>query len=77
MKILKIKTSRTSAGFTAWLDDDPSKKATSTSSDHMAAENLALRVFAGHNNRAQLSEEVLSKIVVKRANGGTFRATYG
>ncbi len=76
MQILKIKTTRTRDGFRAWLDDDPSVKATSTGSEHMAAQNLAVRRFVGHNNMAQISEEVLSKIVVNRVGGGTFRATY-
>lgn len=76
IQILKIKTGRTSAGYTAWLADEPKVKATSTSSEYMAAQNLAVRRFVGHNNLAQISEDVLSKIEVKRTGGGTFRATY-
>lgn len=76
MRLLKIKTSRTAAGFSAHLADDPVTKATSTSSDYTAAENLAIRLFVGHNNRAQIREEVLSRIVVKRASGSTFHATF-
>ncbi|HEX8500763.1 MAG TPA: hypothetical protein VF659_09240 [Pyrinomonadaceae bacterium] len=76
MQILKIKTTRTRDGFRAWLVDDPDVKASSTSSEHMAAQNLALRVFVGHNHMAQISEEMLSKIEVKRVGGGTFRAIH-
>ena len=76
MRILKIQTTRTRDGFKAWLADDDSVRATATGSAFMAAENLAVRVFVGHNNRAQISEDVLSKIVVRPTDGGNYRATY-
>lgn len=76
MQILNIKTERTSNGFKAWLADKPNVKATSTVGAYIAAENLAIRVFVGHNHRAQISEAVLSKIVVSPTPGGNYRATY-
>ncbi len=76
MQILKIKTTRTRDGFKAYLADDNRIHATATSSAYIAAENLAVRLFVGHNHRAQISEEVLSKIVVQPTNGGNYRATY-
>jgi hypothetical protein len=76
MQILNIKTERTADGFKAWVVENPSVEATSTSTAYTAAENLAIRVFVGHNNRAQISEAVLSKIVVKPTFGVNYRATY-
>lgn len=76
MQILNIKTECTSNGFRAQLADKPNVKATSTSTAYTAAENLAIRVFVGHNNRAQIPEEVLHKIVVTRTRDGHYRAIY-
>ncbi|MET0646418.1 MAG: hypothetical protein ABW208_07330 [Pyrinomonadaceae bacterium] len=76
MQILTIKTERTNDGFKAWLADKPNVKSTSTGSAYGAAENLAIKVFVGHNHRAQISEAVLSKIVVTPRQGGGYRATY-
>jgi hypothetical protein len=76
VQILRIKTTKTNGGYKAWLYDDLSVTASSTTSAHTAAENLAVRVFVGHNRRAQIPEEVLSKIVVRPVDNGNYRATY-
>lgn len=76
MRIIKIKTTKTNDGWRAWLEDDPSVKSTSTAGAYSAAENLAVKVFVGHNHRAQIDEAVLHKIVVKSVDNGNYRATY-
>ena len=76
MKILKINTTKTRDGFRAWLNDDERVTATSRQSAYLAAENLAVMVFVGRNQIRQISEDVLSKIVVRPIDGGGYRATY-
>jgi hypothetical protein len=76
MRKLKIKTTRARDGYTAYLEDNPKKRATSTGNAQRAANNLAVRLFFGHNHRAQLPREELEKVIITRLNGDTFLATY-
>ncbi|HZT60974.1 MAG TPA: hypothetical protein VFA21_20385 [Pyrinomonadaceae bacterium] len=76
MKTLIIKTSRALNGFAAWPDGDPFNRATSLDSEQRAAQKLAVRIFVGHTRTAQMDEDVLSRIAVKRLPSGSFIATF-
>lgn len=76
MRKIKIKTTRTQAGYQAAIADEPNKRATSTSSAFAAAHNLAVRYFLGHNHFAQLDKAEVEKVIVSQTNGDTYLATY-